>query len=116
MDAQRFFDIAIPELAAQKDALFSSLHGRLAFIIKDVGQWTVHLGNADIPVVAEAERDADLVLSFEALAFEEFLAGTLDLQEAMSKNRIAHDGDLKVLQHFSRLLQGPSSPLFARTR
>ncbi len=109
MDAQRFFDIAVPELAKTKASLFGTLTGTLAFIVRGVGAWTVHLGDSAHPVEHEALKNADLVLSFDAPVFEEFLAGTLDLAQALEGNHIAHDGDLSVLLSFSRLLQQPSS-------
>lgn len=116
MTPQRFFDVAIPQLAKEHASLFAALSGTLAFIVRDIGTWTVQLGNTDAPVIEGAKADADLVLSFEASAFDAFIDGSLDLQDALNKAQIAHDGDLAVLTRFSRLLQSPASLIDTRSR
>ena len=105
MDAKRFFDVAVPQLAAEHAGLFAALHGRIAFVIQGVGEWTVQLGSDHAPVLPGAARDADLVLSFHRGAFADFIAGTLDLNSAVARGEIAYDGDLSAVTRFGRLLQ-----------
>lgn len=105
MDAARFFDTALPQLAQEQAPLFAALHGRITFIVHDVGAWTVRLGDADTPVKHGVERDADLVLSFHKGAFADFLRGALDIKQALNDGDIAHEGDLTALTRFGRLLQ-----------
>jgi len=105
MDTQRFFDVALPELAAEHAGVFAALHGRIAFIVKDTGAWTVQLGTPDAPVVSGAARDADLVLSFHRGAFVDFIQSTLDIQTAVAEGEVAYDGDLTALTRLGRLLQ-----------
>ncbi len=110
MHATRFFEVAVPEMARRRAALFGTLSGTLTFIVRDVGEWTVYLGSSE-PVQAHADPEADLVLSLTPPAFEGFLRGDLDLPEAMASHSVAHDGDLGVLTRFSRLLVQAQSPL-----
>lgn len=113
MDAARFFEVAIPEMAQRRAALFGHLRGSLAFIIRGQGGWTVHLG-AKVPVTPEADPKADLVLSFTPEAFDGFVDGSLDLERAMAEHQLAHEGDLGALTRFSSLLSADTNPLSVR--
>ena len=110
MDANRFFDVALPQLAAEHSGVFAALHGRIAFIVRDTGEWTVQLGVANAPVLSGAARDADLVLSFHRGAFLDFVQGTLDIQTAVEQGEVAFDGDLTALTRLGRLLQQAPLP------
>ncbi len=108
MDAARFFGTAIGALAKERP-VFGELSGRIVFVVQDTGAWTVRLGDLAQPVVAHAEPDADLVLSFGAETFERFLRGTLNLTQALRDHEVAHDGNLDVLLSFSELLRAPGA-------
>ena len=76
--------------------------------------WTLDLGNVDAPVASDVTPDADLVLSFTAAAFTEFLDGTLDIGERLSGGEIAFDGDVQLLEKFGWFMQSTRDLLTIR--
>ena len=111
---RKFFNTTLPHLVESKSAAFSTLQGSICFRIRTVDNWTLDLGNVDSPVQSAINPDADLVLSFTATAFSEFLDGTLDISERLSAGEIAYDGDVQLLEKFGWFMQSTRDLLTIR--
>ena len=104
MDAQRFFAVALPELANRHAAAYSALRGTIVFAVSEAGAWTVHLGNRDQPVTDGACAQPDLSLYFSSEAFARLLAGQLDFDQAIEKRAVGYEGDLMLLEKLGYLI------------
>lgn len=111
---REFFTETIPLLVRSKPSAYSSLKGSICFRIKALGDWTLELGNVETPIKPNPEPQADLALSFTALAFSEFIDGTLDIEKRLSAGEIAFDGNVQLLEKFGWFMQSTRDLLSIR--
>lgn len=114
MSAERFFTVGLPTMVCQGAEQFITMSGNIAFDVKGVGGWTLHLGKLDQPISLGAKRSSDLWLSFSEAAFSSFVDGTLEIRRALYKKEMSFSGDTSLLEKFGFLLSGGSSPLATR--
>jgi len=103
-DPRRFFDVALPALAARNASTFESLRGQVVFAIAGVGAWTVHLGDLERPVVEGAVAEPALTLFFTEQAFGLLLQQQLDFDQAIERRAVGYEGDLSLLEKLGFLL------------
>jgi len=104
MPPQRFFDVALPAIAARREAAFGSLRGTISVAIAGDGAWTIHLGDLERPVTNGATPEADLTLFLTEQAFGHLLDGALDLDAAVERKAVGYRGDLGLLEKLGFLL------------
>ncbi len=111
MEAQRFFEVAVPQMVSKHLESFLDARGSIAFSIHGEGQWTIQLGDIDSPVVDEFVADADLRLWLSPEAFEEFITGDLDGVEALINGDLVVAGNTLLLETVGYLLKPTTSLL-----
>jgi hypothetical protein len=109
MDAERFFEIAVPYYIARSQLVFLSSKGRIHFSIGGEGSWTLVLGDIEQPIARGLVGEADLSIWFSAPAFKSFLAGTLDPRPAIRAGEFKAQGNVQLLQWLGLLLATPKS-------
>jgi ubiquinone biosynthesis protein UbiJ len=114
MDIEHFFKVSLPQLAVHKLQEFLAVDGRLAFSVKGAGKWTVQLGNAQVPVVDGASRDAELKVFCTAAVMQAFLDGTLRPAQAVREGSLWVQGDPRLLEKLGYLMQAQGGPLSTR--
>ncbi|MFH1811509.1 MAG: SCP2 sterol-binding domain-containing protein [Pseudomonadota bacterium] len=104
MTPERFFGVALPQIAARQAGVFRALRGRIVFAIADHGAWTVQLGNSSQPVREGASDAVDLSLFLTAEAFDRLIQNSLDLEQAIERKAVGYEGDLGLLEKLGYLL------------
>jgi hypothetical protein len=104
MTPERFFGVALPQIAARQAKIFRTMRGRIAFAIADHGAWTVQLGNSAQPVQPGASDGVELSLFFTGEAFARLLQNTLDVEHAIARKAMGYQGDLGLLEKLGYLL------------
>ena len=83
----------------------------LHFDIADAGQWSFTFGTEE-PIAKGLKDEAGLKLKFTRAAFEQFVAGTLDVGAAVSAKQVTAVGtDFMLLESFGRILRPPQDDL-----
>ena len=114
MDAQRFFEIAIPSVITRDVDRFLLMQGSIAIKVKGAGAWTLRLGNLDEPVTEQFDARAELKVWFSARGFERFVDGSSSARQLVQDGGIAYDGDPALLQHLGFLMTPGDTPLGMR--
>jgi hypothetical protein len=114
MDAQRFFEVAIPAAVVRDVERFLCMHGSIAIKVRGVGAWTLRLGNVDQPVSEGFDARAELKLWFTERGFDRFASGDGKAGRMIYDREVAFDGDRNLLQDLGLLLTPTDSPLGTR--
>jgi hypothetical protein len=108
---QRFFGELLPKAVVQSSEKFLAQDGSIAIAVQPHGRWTIHFGSLTEPVSEGFDQDAELRVWFGPGAFSRFVAGTLDVEEAVSSRQIKLAGDRKLMERLGFLLEVGGSPL-----
>src|SRR6266496_2794964 len=87
MAENRFFEVALPNMAARSFGDFLQVQGAIAFDIAGEEQWTFTFGSQE-PVAKGLNPKADLTLRFTRDAFDAFVEGTLDTVAAVKAREV----------------------------
>lgn len=109
--ASRFFMVQLPLLVLRSFDDFAHRNGVLVFEVEQAGTWSFCFGS-DEPVRPGEAHDAGLRLRFTPDAFQDFIAGSLEVTQAVATGRVsAQGGAFELLEGFARLLNPPSGDL-----
>lgn len=100
---REFFERRLPLLAASEARALLGSRGSLAFQVER-DAWAFSFGDPE-PVRRGALADADLLLTFSSAAFEAFLDGSLQIEDAVGRGEIRAQGEISLLERFGKLLQ-----------
>jgi hypothetical protein len=114
MDAERFFEVAIPSVVTRDVDRFLLMQGSIAIKVKGEGAWTLHLGNIEEPVAEGFDARADLRVWFTAQGFERFITGSSNARELVREKDIVYQGDSSLLQNLGFLMTPGDTPLGMR--
>jgi hypothetical protein len=115
MDAARFFEKALPRAIADSFEAFSAQEGSVSFAIGEVGAWTLRFGQKKRPIERGLAPDAELSLRFTERAFAGFVAGTLDVVEALDAGEVSFRGNPDLLARLGYLMTPKTNLLGVRS-
>ena len=107
---QNFFDRLLPSMCVQRIDDFFGFSGRIAFNVKDEGEWTFSFANPE-PVATGFDDKADLRLWFTPRAFGQFVDGSLDAADAIGKGEVKAKGNFELLGDLAVLMTPPQKNL-----